>query len=56
MSPLTETLKNELKNEHTKRILHVTGVRRPSLVQRQALSSPAFRETTSTLSATMKAL
>ena len=28
----------------------------PSLVQRQACSSPALRETTSTLSATMKAL
>jgi hypothetical protein len=40
VSPLTDTLKNELKNEHTKRILHVTGVRRPSLTQRQ---TPHYR-------------
>ena len=40
MSPLTDTLKKELKNEHTKRILHVTGVRRPSLTQRQ---TPHYR-------------
>ena len=36
MSSLTEAL----KNEHTKRILYVTGVRRPSLIQRQ---TPHYR-------------
>ena len=36
MSTLTESL----KNEHTKRILYVTGIRRPSLTQRQ---TPHYR-------------
>ena len=36
MSTLTESL----KNEHTKRILYTTGIRRPSLVQRQ---TPHYR-------------
>ena len=36
MSPLVEAL----KNEHTKRILYVTGVRRPSLTQRE---TPHYR-------------
>jgi len=34
------TLAESLKNEHTKRILYVTGVRRPSLMQR---STPHYR-------------
>ena len=36
----TSTLTSALKNEHTKRILHVTGIRRPSLTQRQ---TPHYR-------------
>ncbi|MBV9473489.1 MAG: hypothetical protein JO206_11010, partial [Solirubrobacterales bacterium] len=36
MSALTSAL----KNEHTKRILYATGVRRPSLTQRQ---TPHYR-------------
>ncbi len=34
------TLTQALKNEHTKRILHTTGVRRPSLTQRE---TPHYR-------------
>jgi hypothetical protein len=34
------TLTTALKNEHTKRILHVTGIRRPSLTQRH---TPHYR-------------
>src|ERR1700727_1266228 len=34
------TLTESLKNEHTKRILYTTGIRRPSLVQRQ---TPHYR-------------
>ena len=34
------TLTESLKNEHTKRILYATGIRRPSLVQRQ---TPHYR-------------
>jgi hypothetical protein len=34
------SLTQALKNEHTKRILYVTGVRRPSLIQRQ---TPHYR-------------
>jgi hypothetical protein len=34
------TLTESLKNEHTKRILYVTGIRRPSLTQRQ---TPHYR-------------
>jgi hypothetical protein len=36
----TSTLTSALKNEHTKRILHVTGIRRPSLTQRR---TPHYR-------------
>ena len=36
----TSTLTSALKNEHTKRILQVTGIRRPSLTQRQ---TPHYR-------------